>query len=931
MLRLYAAGLLLCLNGAGAEVGLAQPSVATLRAEGIRLTIEADATVSLTAGDAADAPVLVPPSLALPIGSVTVAGVEHPATAARVAGDLLWLHYGESGVRVGLRAVERPRHVTLEVAEVEGPPVERVTIVDLLLQAGAEPHGMCALALNLRTDVPELPGPQSRPRAFCVPRFGLVGAKVALVGGAPEAMREALKEAVGEAPELPHSPVGGPWALEGPLNRSSYLFNFGGLTVATADEWIARAHSIGFDQIQFHGGASFRFGDCALDPVAYPNGFDDLRAVIDKLHAAGIKAGMQPYAFFIDKRSPWVTPKPDPRLAVSATFTLAEELTAEATTVPVTESTEAVSTITGFFVRNSVTLRIDDELIVFSGATKEPPYAFTQCQRGALGTAAAPHAKGAPVGQLKECFGLFVPDPETTLFGEVAAKTAELANRCGFDAIYLDALDGEDILGGVENSWHYGSAYAFEIASRLERPTVMEMSTFHHHLWFLRSRMGAWDHPNRCYKQFVDLHARGNESNTRMFLPSNLGWWAFKGWGGPQVEPTFTDDTDYICAKALGTDSGLSLVTYDPTSPGQQRQAEVMRRWEALRHSGAAPEPVKARLREPGAEFTLEDGPDGPRFVPVHYAGRTADLSAGPVTWEAAHPFAAQPVGLRIEALSSIAPYDDPAAVTLTDFADSSAFGLRDSATGVTVTLGATTDECAPGTSASGVLEASSTRGERKGSWARVGCAFPAPVDLTGRMGLGVWVCGDGKGELLNLQLRSPEHIASALAEHYVTVDFTGWRYFALVEPDAARWADHVWPYGGAYSIYREEVAPGAVSELSLWLNELPPGDSVRLLVSPVRALALPAGALADPSVSAGGRTIVFPTTLETGSYLEWRPGEPARLYGPDGAPLGEVAPTGEPPVVETGGTAVTVSCSSPAQPAPRARVTTITRGTPLE
>ena len=54
---------------------------------------------------------------------------------------------------------------------------------------------------------------------------------------------------------------------------------------------------------------------------------------------------------------------------------------------------------------------------------------------------------------LKECFGLFVPDADSTLLSDVAAKTADLFNLGGFDMIYLDALDGEDILGGGENGW----------------------------------------------------------------------------------------------------------------------------------------------------------------------------------------------------------------------------------------------------------------------------------------------------------------------------------------------------------------------------------------------------------------------------------------------------------------------------------------------
>ena len=81
-----------------------------------------------------------------------------------------------------------------------------------------------------------------------------------------------------------------------------------------------------------------------------------------------------------------------------------------------------------------------------------PPYAFTSCARGAYGTRAEAHAQGAKVHHLKECFGLFLPDVNSTLFSEVAAKTAETFNECGFDMMYLDALDGDDSGRGREMS-----------------------------------------------------------------------------------------------------------------------------------------------------------------------------------------------------------------------------------------------------------------------------------------------------------------------------------------------------------------------------------------------------------------------------------------------------------------------------------------------
>src|SRR5207247_9270071 len=114
----------------------------------------------------------------------------------------------------------------------------------------------------------------------------------------------------------------------------------------------------------------------------------------------------------------------------------------------------------------------------YTDVSKSPPYQFTGCKRGAYVTRAAAHPRRAKVDHLKECFGLFVPDPETTFLAEVAQRTADFYNECGFDMIYLDALDGEDILGGAENGWHYGSQFVFELAKQIKKPALTKMSTF---------------------------------------------------------------------------------------------------------------------------------------------------------------------------------------------------------------------------------------------------------------------------------------------------------------------------------------------------------------------------------------------------------------------------------------------------------------------
>lgn len=870
-----------------------------------------------------------------PCASVRKAGKVYPATSASATDGTLLLRFGDSGLSASLRLTPRGRWLAVEVLGVEGEGAERLTFVDIPLTARGtldEPFAACVLALNLQTNVEEIPGPASRLCAWADARFGFAGAAAAIVAVPAQELRGVLKEVVSASPDLPQSAVAGPWALDNPANRGSYVFNFTGIRLEEVDEWIRLCDTLGVDEIDFHGGSSFRFGDCRPNPAVYPEGLASVRAVNERLHAAGILAGLHTYACFIAKDTPWVTPVPDPRLGKDARFTLAEDLSAEGAVVPVVESTQGMSTVTGFFQRNSVTLQIDDELITYSGLAREPPYAFTGCQRGALGTRPAAHAKGSAVHHLRECFGLFVPDGDSTLLEEVAARTAEAFNEGGFDMIYLDALDGEDAIAGPEYGWHYGSKFAWGICRRLRKPAIMEMSTFHHHLWYIRSRMGAWDHPNRGHKAFIDLHAASNRVWERSFLPTNLGWWAFKTWNGAQSEPTYPDDIEYLCGKALALGAGLSVMGITPgttgAAPALPRLAAVMRRYETLRRAGYFTDAVKAQIGVPGREFTLEQDSHGEwRFQAVHAARhRVAGLDGWSDSWAVRNPSSPQPCRIRVEALLSVEPYDSPNGVTVAGFAEAGEFAETAARAGVTAALEPSAGIPWQGR-ASGRFTAASTLPERAGSWARAAKAFSPPADFSGREALGVWVHGDGQGEVLNLQLTSPPHLSSGVADHYLVVDFTGWRYFELVEPEGARHAEYSWPYGDPYSIYREGVHFANVSRLTLYANNLPPGGSVECCLSPVRALPVVKARFRNPAITVGDRTIVFPVEMESGSVLEFRPPAECRVYGPAGELLEIVTPQGEAPILEAGENRVRFSCEGIGPLNPRACVTVAALG----
>jgi len=867
---------------------------------------------------------------------VTLAGERHNASSVSYDDGRLVIIFGTSGVSAEIAVRTHDNYLTFEVTSVNGPQIDSLVFVNIPLSLKGkpdEPFAACAHSLNLFTKVLQLPALQSHLKAECFKRFGLQGAKVAIIGVPQPEILPALKEVLSTAEDLPDCKVAGPWANEVAFNHGSYLFNFGDLTLETADEWIHTVKSLGFNQIDNHGGGAgfFRFGDFQLNKEKWLGGWDDYKKIVARLHDAEIGSILHTYSFFIDKGSRYVRPVPSPQLDAFRSFTLAEPLTARAGEIRVVESTRDVSTITGFLVRNSVTLHIEDELVAFSSVTTEPPYMFTGCRRGAYGTKAVSHPKGAKIRHLKECFGLFVPNAESELFEEIAAKHAEIVNRCDFDGIYLDAIDGGDILAGRDNSWYYTSKFIFDIYKHLKKPVGMEMSTMHHHFWQFRSRWQAWDYPRRGYKRFIDMHARAVEG--KLLLPLHLGWWNFHTFSPPQTEPTFPDTIEYLGCKLIGYNAGVSIVgTIGKRGlreiPAYERLGGILKNYEELRHANYFDEAIRKKLREPGKEFTLFRDKDRRwRFRPVKYdTHRIERLEKWSSTWKVDNIYDRQPVKLRIEALMSAGPYDAPENVILADFSDAKVFTGRATAGGVTF------GHQVKAGKVSGKLTAlNSGKVPQKAAWAKAEKKFKPWLDLRNRQALGVWIYGDGQGELLNFRLESPRHISyGAIADRYVTVDFTGSRYFELIETESSRHSDYGWPEGSSYNVYRNLIDFKRIEGLGIWYNNLPPGKEVRCYLSPLKALPMVSATIKNPKISANGRTLVFPVEMKSGSYLEFYSRSDCRLYGPKGELIAKVKPLGNVPILSNGVNEITFDCDESADVIPRANVTVISYGKPL-
>ncbi|MBL7039556.1 MAG: hypothetical protein ISR77_13055 [Pirellulaceae bacterium] len=841
---------------------------------------------------------------------------------------------------------------------------DEVTFVDLNLKSCQRVHamsglaaddrfGVCLRTLNLETNVQVGRNPPVlTAKAF--EEHGFEGAGAALVACPTPQMRSVLQDVVRNE-GLPYSALGGPFAQDAAENRGSYVF--ARVSEKNVDQWIELARRGGIQYIHLSGWEQ-SLGHYEPREDLFPNGLDGMKAVADRLHEAGLKVGIHTLTGCISPHDPWVRPTPDPRLATDGTFTLKIDLDEKGTEVPIAEPPGNYPTIWAYSSRGNC-IRIDDELIHFSVISNEAPYGFFKCQRGAFGTKVAAHKKGAPVHHLIARYGCFIPDEKSTLVDEVAERIANVYNTCGIDQIYMD---GAEAMRG----WYGIARMRHAIFTRLKRPALVEASCWGHHSWPFHSRVGAWDHPKWGLKRFADDHlAAVQQYRNACLLEAQLGWWVILG-PARDWDMEMPDEIEYLCAKALAHDVPLSFQNVSASgTPQNARQDEfftTIGRYEQLRLANYFAESVKEKLREERQECRLAQADNGDwQLIPTgHDQHKVTGLNDGTSTWTVANRFAAQPARFRIHALYSAFPYDDEQNMVLADFSQDGEF--TPAGTGPRVACAVrrgspdpaeTPDRRSParsetsGRASGSVGRPATTSGEPAtmlrftatnegdspvGAWARAVKQFDPVVNMTPYDAIGLWVHGDGKGSLLNLQLTNLPEYFRTLDDHHIKLDFVGWRYFELLlrERDAAAYHDYKWPYGAHCVLHRSPLVRHAVSKLTAYLNNLPPEDEVTCYLSPVKALRTRKVVLQNPTVEIGGKRLMFPVALESGMYIEFESPDDCRVYDERGNLIQLLEPQGDVPILTSNDNKVTFTCEGTEGFRSRAEVTVITCCEPL-
>ena len=702
-----------------------------------------------------------------------------------------------------------------------------------------------------------------------VPARAAQGLRVALAAGPRAGFREQLK-AMTIAAGVPRSDCGGAWAMESEQARKSYVF--ASVADGDIDYWIDLARRSGFSIIHINDYSwSGLLGPYPINPKAFPGGIDEMKRAADRVHAAGLQMGIHSLTGCINPRADWIHPVCDTNLVADYTYTLAAPLASNATELVVEELPGPKHSTVFTYSSNGNVLRIGGELLQYTGIRREKPYAFTGLTRGAFqtqrleGTVPA----GTRVDYLHQRYIAFYPKPDSSLADKLAARLAEVYNTCGLDDFYFDGSEGMGTRYGIDSMRH--NIFKRFKANNGHSPSI-EASCQGANNWWFQTRTATVDHGVWGVKRFHDWHIEWavNQGRNANFLEPQMGWWAPRT-AVPWARGHFPDEMEYFAGKNAGHDAAMSVqgVSGRPLPVGVKRQLAILGWYEKARLARAFTNEVVRYLAAPRTEARLRQNTNGVwQLTDVVCTTHRAGL---PWMRDWTVPSACAPTGaaLRVEALYAAGPEKDGKPFVAPD-----AFAKMkvDAASGVKTAFDPDVRDAQHGRTFR--LAATNVAAPQKGSWARAKLAFDFPgLDLGAkRTAFGVWVKGDGSGALLNLQLTSPQEFLAGTAEHYVRLDFTGWRYVAVLlrERDAAQFADYAWPYGGYAAIYRTNVSTAHVASFAAYLNDVPKGRTATVELGEVKALEqVAAPPLKGASVVVNGETFALPFTLASGEYAE--------------------------------------------------------------
>jgi len=676
---------------------LTRPAPASAQADfstaDLRVRVDARGTV-VSLWDVAGARERIAAGEPAPLVSIRTGGrTESPVSMAYdKASSVIALDFRPSGVKVRLRALAKPTHLSFEIVSAEpaglvdavlwgpypttvgGTVGEIVGVVRdgsfalglqvlnlktrggaLLNDEGSDPsRGTLAKTAPFGSILQAFALERTRPRTVAgwngqfpdmpvppMPGETVVGSKVALFASRADLALDRIG-AIEVAEGAPHPIIDGVWAKQWRDQGRSYLI--AAFSESTVDELLAYTKRADLMTL-YHPEPFATWGHYTLDPKAFPSGDEGMRRAVEKGRALGIRIGVHTLTNFINTNDAYVSPVPDPRLARTGSSPLAADIDASATEIRVASPAVFANEKANWLH----TVVIDRELIRYRSVSASAPWTLLGCERGAFGTAAAPHRAGTAVGKLVDHpYKVFFPTID--LQDEIARNLAKWFNRTGVGQLDFDGREG--CLASGQGDYAQ-DRFVQVFYDNLDHPVVNGTSTSSPYYWHLNSYCN-WGEPwyGGFRESMQEYRIQNQALFDRNFVPNMLGWYRL-------TATTSLAEMEWMLARAAGFGAGFAMSTTIEAlrqNPDTPQLLDTIREWEAARRSGAFSPSQRERARNPRLEFHLERAEPGWRLFPFHDIGpfRHAPTERQPgepasATWTLDNADAAQPLQFRVQ------------------------------------------------------------------------------------------------------------------------------------------------------------------------------------------------------------------------------------------------------------------------------------------
>ncbi len=407
---------------------------------------------------------------------------------------------------------------------------------------------------------------------------------------------------------LPHPTFLGKWNKRSRMSRRISLWL--GLSQSNADKCVQIAKEMSAGTIcRMHGYYS-NWGHFDINTSIFPDGRKAVAEVSKKVwKAAKAKNTTYTLSGFLKPMSapePFITPKPDPRLAHwDPTTTLVKPAPKDAKEM-------TLNMVDGFMdiykTNYGKALQVGNEIIEFKKLeVKGGKLVVSGIQRGALKSANSAHPAGAPVRYMfLSGYHNFYPGT-VDMNNEMASYIAKDAVGCGNGVVILDGYESCFETGHQEYALNMFAKTIYDNGGAKDRLMAYSLTQGNYN-WHMMSYQswGEYDLEQGFRGTMLDYRIMRQIQYRDNLVPNKMG----------QYYPTKAslEDVEWLMARVCGWDSGVDFnidVNWIRKNPDYKAICDALRLWEDARLKNIFPEKVKMLLRQTDRMYRLKKGSDG--------------------------------------------------------------------------------------------------------------------------------------------------------------------------------------------------------------------------------------------------------------------------------------------------------------------------------